>query len=179
MSTPPGDLQAAKKPKAMSSRLLTMKFMQRAAATSPATSNYPSPGHKSQANRWQSQDGDSPSSAKRPRLSGQSGVSDNFSPTSPSDVRAALASVEATRQAALERSWRGGETKWSFALRERGEYQAQDGFRIELLNDQSINAINEDVESIPLWRAEEGQGRKVFGSKRKVSHLIIVWSLVF
>ncbi|KAI9880056.1 MAG: hypothetical protein M1830_005788 [Pleopsidium flavum] len=84
----------AKAEKSMSSRLLTMKFMQRAAASSPSSPQTPEQ-----------------SSPKRQKLF------NDFSPATPSAdlqaIQAALAAEEAKRSEALERqAAEAGESKW-------------------------------------------------------------------
>ncbi|KAI9733463.1 MAG: hypothetical protein M1818_007211 [Claussenomyces sp. TS43310] len=88
---------SAKPPKAMSSRLLTMKFMQRAAASSPISSpsipDAPSPKRR--------RTGKSPGGFEIDSLADQRAV------------QAALASEEAIRQAALDRAGvEAGDTRW-------------------------------------------------------------------
>ena len=89
-----------------------------------------------------------------------------FTPTRPADIRAALASAESARQAALERSWRGEETKWAFAI-QPDSVLPEAGFKVELLNGRRLGDDEEDDDL--RWRPEEMQGRKVFGKKREVS----------
>lgn len=91
----------AKAPKTMSSKLLTMKFMQRAAAASPlSTPDQPSPKrHKSTHT--------SESSFNVDALADQEAV------------RAALAAEEAKRQAALEKQAAdAGDTRWILNFKE-------------------------------------------------------------
>src|SRR4051794_26875518 len=97
-TTSPGSV-----PKSMSSRLLTMKFMQRAAASgSPTTSTPPTPDEPSPKRR--KKDSDSPS---RPKKINIDELADQRA------VQAALEAEEAKRQAALERQAAdAGDTKW-------------------------------------------------------------------
>ncbi|KAJ5831761.1 hypothetical protein N7474_000072 [Penicillium riverlandense] len=91
----------AKSEKTMSSRLLTMKFMQRAAASAAAKEAYSSAAEDSQ-----------PSTPKRPRLSEQN--SSTTPRTSELEaISAALAAEEEKRREAIARqAAEAGETEW-------------------------------------------------------------------
>lgn len=91
----------AKAPKTMSSKLLTMKFMQRAAASSPAsTLDQPSP--------------------KRHKSTHTTVTSFNIDALADQEaVRAALAAEEAKRQAVLEKqATEAGDTRWVLNFKE-------------------------------------------------------------
>jgi hypothetical protein len=106
----------AKAPKTMSSKLLTMKFMQRAAAASPlSTPDQPSPKHHKSTHT-------SESSFNVDALADQEAV------------RAALAADEAKRQAALEKQAAdAGDTRWVLNFKEdlkSFSTQSKNSFRI-------------------------------------------------
>lgn len=87
-------------PKAMSSRLLTMKFMQRAAAASPSSSTHSSPDERSPKRR-------KTTSTSSPSKSNVDTLADRTA------IQGALAAEEAQRQAALERqAAEAGDTRW-------------------------------------------------------------------
>ncbi|KAF7125475.1 hypothetical protein CNMCM5793_001714 [Aspergillus hiratsukae] len=102
---PPSTSSGSKPGKAMSSRLLTMKFMQRAAATA-ASKEVPQTSSAEQSTT---------STPKRPRLSSE-GLSQSPGATQSSDleaISAALAAEEEKRREALARQAAdAGETEW-------------------------------------------------------------------
>lgn len=105
-------------PKALSSRLLTMKFMQRAAASSPNPSS-PSPDEPSP--KRQKKSADSPSRPKADRLADQR------------NLQAILAAEEAKRQVALDKqAAEAGDTRWvlSYEDQEKSAQASNGGLRI-------------------------------------------------
>ncbi len=93
-------------PKSMSSRLLTMKFMQRAAASSPTTS--PSPDEPSPKRRRTDSNSSTPSRINVDSLADRTAV------------LAALASEESKRQAALEKqAAEAGDTRWVLSFEDQ------------------------------------------------------------
>ena len=173
MTKSPATQPAGKSPKQMSSRLLTMKFMQRAVAgasrpNSPATPSRSSPSGTSTDHTPRE---DVASSSKRQKLyhaPDTPGSVEVFTPTRSEDIRTALASAETLRQAALDRSWRGEETKWAFAI-QQDSVIPEPGFKVEVLNSRRLGGEDDDDGGDLHWRPGEVQGRKVFGEKRKVS----------
>jgi len=88
-------------PKAMSSRLLTMKFMQRATATSPSSNSPPAPLNEPSSKRQKTSHNNTPTKASVDALA------DNHA------IRAALEEEENKRQAALDRQAAElGDTRW-------------------------------------------------------------------
>ncbi|MCJ1394487.1 hypothetical protein MMC18_007365 [Xylographa bjoerkii] len=138
-STPTG-----KPPKIMSSRLMTMKFMQRAAASS-ASPTAP----------------DFPSSKRRKR-------NDSSPATASSDVQAiqaALAAEEAKRAEALERQQaEAGETKWVLSFQKEVRTGGQGLLRVDKMGYEGIDAL-QGQEDEP-WRPAM-VGRRSFGKFNK------------
>lgn len=88
-------------PKSMSSRLLTMKFMQRAANTSPSSRAPPSPDEPSPKRQKKDSNPSTPTKFNVDALADRSAI------------QAALANEEAKRQAALEKQASElGDTRW-------------------------------------------------------------------
>lgn len=129
-------MSAVPKPKAMSSRLLTMKFMQRAAAspTSPSSPEQPP--------------------AKRQKQSGQSEA--EFAIDSLADkhaVQAAIAEEERIREAAIERAAeQAGDTRWHLSF-ENQDYNLSASSQKSL---QIIHAGYAVIDSLDLHDAAVG-----------------------
>ncbi|KAM5458556.1 hypothetical protein MaudCBS49596_000471 [Microsporum audouinii] len=103
-------------PKGMSSRLLTMKFMQRAAASGVSSSSSPvQTPPDSPSSRKRVDDTSSPSS-KRRKISGDSPSQKAVAPANNSDMKAISAAIQAEdnkRSAAIARQAAdAGETQW-------------------------------------------------------------------
>lgn len=107
-----GPATPTKAPKAMSSRLLTMKFMQRAAASSkPSSPSTASPAEAEQ-----------PSPKRRKTGDSSPGAFDVDSLADQRAIQAALAAEEAKRQAALERqAAEAGDTRWILNFKSDGK----------------------------------------------------------
>src|ERR1039458_4985718 len=107
----------------MSSRLLTMKFMQRAAASSSPTT-HPSPGSPEEP------------SPKRRRTDSAASLS-KFNVDSLADrtaVPAALANEEAKRQAALEKqAAEAGDTRWVLSFEDQNHLAASSPFALRVV----------------------------------------------
>merc|ERR1712000_161133 len=96
-------------PKAMSSRLLTMKFMQRAAHSSPSAASPSSPDEPSPKRRRTDL-----TSASTPSKVNVDALADRKA------IQAALASEEAKRQAALEKqAAEAGDTRWVLSFEDQ------------------------------------------------------------
>ncbi|MCJ1438927.1 hypothetical protein MMC27_008317 [Xylographa pallens] len=133
-----------KPPKTMSSRLMTMKFMQRAAASSasPTTPDHPS--------------------AKRQKRN-------DSSPATPSSdvlaIQAALAAEEAKRAEALERQQvEAGETKWVLSFQKEERAGEEEALRVDKVGYERIDAL-QGHEDEP-WRPAM-VGRRSFGRFNK------------
>ncbi|EKD21281.1 uncharacterized protein L3040_000679 [Drepanopeziza brunnea f. sp. 'multigermtubi'] len=101
-ASPPGSA-----PKSMSSRLLTMKFMQRAAHSSPSASSTVSPDEPAPKRRRTD-------SASNPTKTDVDALTDRKA------VEAAMASEEAKRQAALEKqAAEAGDTRWVLSFEDQ------------------------------------------------------------
>ncbi|KAF4614292.1 hypothetical protein G7Y89_g15447 [Cudoniella acicularis] len=155
MSSPSGA------PKAMSSRLLTMKFMQRAAASLPTTS--------------------SPSTTDEPPNKRRRTEVDSCPPTfnvnALADQRAiqkAVADEEAKRQAALEKqAAEAGDTRWVLSFEDQNHAAAASslalrvvptGFAvIDSLSPLQIRSLEEEAEDKPIM-----VGRRSFGKFNRV-----------
>ncbi|KAI4148479.1 MAG: hypothetical protein LQ340_005071 [Diploschistes diacapsis] len=161
----------------MSSRLATMKFMQRATAShshSPSSPKTPiTPASDS-------------ASSKRQKVSHPQtpSIPDSASVPAPTSASAAATDGHANPHFSTAR---GGETKWAFSFRaEKAAPVVEDsrkvngngavGYRIEMLSPwvrESVVGMEEVADEgwngagtgQQPWRAEEGTGRKVFGSK--------------
>lgn len=142
----------AKEPKTMSSRLLTMKFMQRSAAKPTNTPSTPS----------------TPAGppSKRQRLS----TGSSFPATTSSDyeaVRAALAAEELKRAQAIERqAAEAGETRWVLSFRDLEESGEGKGRGPALKVVSAGFAVIDAVGDGELSKEEEGVGRTVGGRRR-------------
>jgi hypothetical protein len=138
MSSPastPGSAQ-----KGMSSRLLTMKFMQRAAASSPISSS-PTPDEPSP--KRQKKNSDSPARAKV----NVDALADQRA------IQAALDAEEAKRQVALEKqAAEAGDTRWvlSFEGQEKSAPAHNGAFRII-----QAGYANLDIPLRPLFKSED------------------------
>ncbi|KAI9723059.1 MAG: hypothetical protein M1812_001508 [Candelaria pacifica] len=155
MSTQPN----SKPPKTMSSKLLTMKFMQRAAASHPSTTNPLTPTSPSSE----------PSSKRRK-------ISNNHTPNVPNSdlqaVRAAVAAEEAVRSAAIEKqAAEAGETRWVFSFQDGGGNGVEnrrlkiveDGFAgIDSGRGIEIASMEDEEDEGQGWR-EKVVGRRSFG----------------
>ncbi|KAI9760423.1 MAG: hypothetical protein M1835_000180 [Candelina submexicana] len=153
MATPPS---TSKPPKTMSSRLLTMKFMQRAAAaaSTPTTST------------------STPSTEPSPKRQKLSVSNTSSAPSSDLQaVRAAVAAEEAVRSAAIERqAAEAGETRWVLSFLD-GESNGVGHGRLRIINDGYSgidggrgveDAFIEDGDEAEGWR-EKVVGRRSFG----------------
>jgi len=146
--------QPNKQSKAMSSRLLTMKFMQRAAASPSSPSTPPGPPTKKQ------------------RLSNDSAAS-TPSTAQLSDaqiVEEALASGEQRRTQALEKEAADrGETKWYLSFTEPRAFTAQQPMRVV---SAGYSMLDHDVPRERVEQEEDGSepetanvpGRRSFGN---------------
>lgn len=146
-------------PKSMSSRLLTMKFMQRAAASSsPAGPTIP----------------DEPS-PKRRRTDSNSSTPTRINVDSLADrtaVQAALASEEAKRQAALEKqAAEAGDTRWVLSFEDQKLVAASSPLALRVIqagfanidsSPSEIRIAEDDLEDKPVM-----VGRRSFGKFNK------------
>ncbi|GFF35244.1 hypothetical protein IFM46972_04495 [Aspergillus udagawae] len=154
---PPSTSSGSKPEKTMSSRLLTMKFMQRAAATA-ASKEVPQTSSAEQSTT---------STPKRPRLSSE-GVSQSPGATPSSDleaISAALAAEEEKRREAIARQAAdAGETEWvldySGAEDTGNEYAAQP----LVIAADSLDADDDDL----AYGGRQAYGN--FKRKNKVEH---------
>lgn len=145
--------QPNKQGKTMSSRLLTMKFMQRSAASPASSPSTPS---------------EPPS--KRQRLSNGSHVSTPSS-TPRSDVQAveeALAAEEQRRTEALEREAADrGETKWYFSFKEQQTTVQESPLRIVSAGFSMLDATRPTVDGFSEEDVDvdisTAKGRRSFG----------------
>lgn len=149
-------------PKSMSSRLLTMKFMQRAAATSPTTANPPD----EPSPKRRKKDSDSPS---RPKVNVDE-LADQRA------VQAAIAAEEAKRQAALERQGaEAGDTRWVLSFEDqKGSTKSpnlairvvQAGYaHLDVPGDSSAQPVKENA---PWEERPVMVGRRSYGKFNKV-----------
>ncbi|KAF2113786.1 hypothetical protein BDV96DRAFT_601260 [Lophiotrema nucula] len=143
----------ASTPKMMSSRLMTMKFMQRSAAKEPSTPSNPPP-------------------SKRVRLSnGTSSTPATPAPSEQAVVQAALAAEEKKREEALDRAAaKAGETKWVLSFQEPDRSTRGEGLEVREVGFGGIDLLESDEEE------ESGQGgaRMRFGGgvKRKAQKIV-------
>lgn len=153
-ASPPGSA-----PKAMSSRLLTMKFMQRAANSSPAHSAPAVPEQPSPKRQKRSREL-SPSRNKVNSLADRTAVA------------AALANEEAKRQAALERqATEAGDTRWVLSFEDQPHSISspltlrvvEAGFAHLDASPSQHRSVDEELEDKPVV-----VGRRSFGRFNKV-----------
>lgn len=148
MSTP------VKQPKAMSSRLLTMKFMQRAAASSPLSPSTP----------------DQPS-AKRQRTDSIASPLTAFDVNALADEKAveiALATEEAKRQIALDKqAAEAGDTRWVLNFEQNGQRGSgtRDSLRVQ---PASFAAIDRSAVSAPkvIYEKDDSLDQPVMAGRR-------------
>lgn len=148
MSTP------VKQPKAMSSRLLTMKFMQRAAASSPLSPSTP----------------DQPS-AKRQRTDSIASPLTAFDVNALADEKAveiALATEEAKRQIALDKqAAEAGDTRWVLNFEQNGQKGSgtRDSLRVQ---PASFAAIDRSAVSAPkvIYEKDDSLDQPVMAGRR-------------
>ncbi|KAI9860914.1 MAG: hypothetical protein M1813_005593 [Trichoglossum hirsutum] len=131
-----------KTPKTMSSRLLTMKFMQRAAASaSPVTPDESSP--------------------KRQKHS---------SPASPATPSSDLQSVPAPQEVLDRQAAEAGETRWALSFLEDGSVTgSHKGLRVvgtsfAGLDDPKAGGLENEEQDGQAWRSNSIVGRKSFGN---------------
>ena len=147
---------AAKPPKAMSSRLLTMKFMQRAAASSPLSS--PSTPDRPSAKRQKTGSAASPSSP--------------FDVNSLADQKAietALASEEAKRQIALDKqASEAGDTRWVLNFQQNGSKSKGPGWGSLRIQQASFAAIDRNAAATPraMYLEEESSDNAIIAGRR-------------
>ena len=154
-------------PKAMSSRLLTMKFMQRAAASSPKTPD--SPDEPSPKRRRTDLNAATPSKVNIDALADSRAV------------QAALASEEAKRQAALEKqAAEAGDTRWVLSFEDQKLSAASSPLTLRVVQagfaniDSSASEIvfdEDDEETKPVM-----VGRRSFGKFNKVIEVSLTGS---
>jgi hypothetical protein len=147
-------------PKSMSSRLLTMKFMQRAAASSPTSASPTSPDEPSPKRR-KTDANSTPSKFNVDALADQRAI------------QAAMASEEAKREAALERAAvEAGDTRWVLSFEDQKQIQAapalalravQTGFAHLDSATSRIQYMDEEEEDKPAM-----VGRRSFGKFNRV-----------
>jgi hypothetical protein len=145
-------------PKSMSSRLLTMKFMQRAAASSPTT---PSSPDEPSPKRRRTDTNSSPSRINVDALADRTAV------------QAALASEEAKRQAALEKqAAEAGDTRWILSFDDQKLLMASSPLVLRVVqagyanidsSPSEIRITEDDLEDRPVM-----VGRRSFGRFNKV-----------
>ncbi|CZR61547.1 uncharacterized protein PAC_11444 [Phialocephala subalpina] len=145
-------------PKMMSSRLLTMKFMQRAANTSPTSRASPSPDEPSPKRRKTDSNPSTPTKFNVDALADRSAI------------QAAMASEEAKKQAALERQAAElGDTRWVLNFEDQKKVSGlalrvvQTGFANLDASPVKIQYIDEDELEKPAM-----VGRRSFGKFNKV-----------
>ncbi|TVY41573.1 hypothetical protein LOCC1_G004227 [Lachnellula occidentalis] len=152
----PGNAPA---PKSMSSRLLTMKFMQRAAVSPPSSPSTP----------------DEPPSKRRKK--GAESTPTKFNVDALADQRAiqkALADEEAKRQAALERqAAEAGDTRWVLSFEDQKQTAASSALALRVV--QTGYANLDSVPSLQVRSMGEEQedkpivvGRRSYGKFNKV-----------
>jgi hypothetical protein len=153
VSTPTGG------PKAMSSRLLTMKFMQRAAASptssSPITAEEPSPKRRKK--------NDEPVASHRVKFDEE---------TNRRTLQEAEEAEEAKRQAALERQGiAAGDTRWSFSFTDDEDDAQHHVLRVVSTGYASLDSLrvkSESDESSIEDNKAAMVGRRSFGNFNKV-----------
>ncbi|OBT57717.1 hypothetical protein VE04_02433 [Pseudogymnoascus sp. 24MN13] len=146
---------AGKPPKAMSSRLLTMKFMQRAAASSPLSS--PSTPDQPSAKRQKTRPDDSP-------LAGF----DVNALANQKAIETALASEEAKRQIALDKqASEAGDTRWVLNFERNGSETGPVRGNLKI-QQASFSAIDRDSAATPrvIYQAEEASDNAIFAGRR-------------
>lgn len=142
--------------KAMSSRLLTMKFMQRAAASSPISS--PSTPDQPSAKRQKTDSAASPPSA--------------FDINALADQKAveiALASEEAKRQIALDKqALEAGDTRWVLNFEQSGRQGSAAGRGSLRVQQASFAAIDRGAVAAPrvVYEEEESLDHPVMAGRR-------------
>lgn len=154
-------------PKSMSSRLLTMKFMQRAAATSPTTNNPPD----EPSPKRRKKDLDSPS---RPKINVDE-LADQRA------VQAAIAAEEAKRQAALERQGaEAGDTRWVLSFEDHKDSTASSNLALRIVQagyahlDVPGHSSNQHTENDATWEERPVMvGRRSYG---KFNKILEVWN---
>ncbi|KAF2488351.1 hypothetical protein BU16DRAFT_587117 [Lophium mytilinum] len=150
-------MSTSKEPKMMSSRLLTMKFMQRSTVknSSPTSSTGPSTPTSNGPH------------AKRQRLS-----SGSYTPTPSSDyvaMQAALAAEEAKRSEAVERqAAEAGETRWVLSFREDQAARGKVQMRVVQAGFAEIDGEGGEESSEDEGGSGLGGGRMRFGKGKKV-----------
>ncbi|KAL8829550.1 MAG: hypothetical protein Q9191_001954 [Dirinaria sp. TL-2023a] len=156
MSKAPQPASGSRAEKTMSSRLLTMKFMQRAAASSPAQPTTPA-----------SQTSQIPSQPPSKRQKVSPFPSTPATPLSDQQaIQAALNAEEAKHSEALERiAAERGETKWILSCVDEGKGDRRPGFRVTKAGYGDIDA---DENAGPERRGKWGvNGRRSFGKFNK------------
>ncbi|KFY98057.1 hypothetical protein V498_01698 [Pseudogymnoascus sp. VKM F-4517 (FW-2822)] len=146
---------AGKPPKAMSSRLLTMKFMQRAAASSPLSS--PSTPDQPSAKRQKTRADDSP-------LAGF----DVNALANQKAIESALASEEAKRQIALDKqASEAGDTRWVLNFEQNGSDKGPGRGNLKI-QQASFSAIDRDSAATPrvFYQAVETSDNAIFAGRR-------------
>ncbi|TVY32939.1 hypothetical protein LSUB1_G007804 [Lachnellula subtilissima] len=150
---------SASAPKSMSSRLLTMKFMQRAAASPPSSPSTP----------------DEPPTKRRKK--GTDSSPSKFDVDALADQRAiqkALADEEAKRQAALDRqAAEAGDTRWVLSFEDQKQTAASSALALRVV--QTGYANLDSLPSLQVRSMEEEQedkpivvGRRSYGKFNKV-----------
>lgn len=152
----------------MSSRLLTMKFMQRAAASSPVSSAPSTPDQPSAKRRRTSEDF-SPSAADISALADQKAVA------------AALAEEERIREAAIERqAAQAGDTRWVLSFEDTKQQSAVPKNTLRVVKtgyagiDNTKPIVTASIHTEPI--AAGAGGRRSFG---KFNRTIEVRNLKF
>lgn len=148
-------------PKAMSSRLLTMKFMQRAAASptaSPTASDEPSP------KRRRTDSKSTPSKYNVDALADQRAI------------QAAMASEEAKRQIAIEKqAAEAGDTRWVLSFEDQKHVAASSTLSLRIIQAGFAN-IDADTTSVKYLDEEEDKpvivGRRSFGKFNRVIEVL-------
>jgi hypothetical protein len=148
-------------PKSMSSRLLTMKFMQRAANTSPSSRTPATPEEPSPKRRKTDSNASTPTKFNVDALADRSAI------------QAALADEEAKRQAALERQAAElGDTRWVLSFEDQKSIAAspalalrvvQTGFANLDASPVKIQYVDDDLDEKPVM-----VGRRSFGKFNRV-----------
>ncbi|KAH9209852.1 hypothetical protein DL95DRAFT_427972 [Leptodontidium sp. 2 PMI_412] len=149
-------------PKSMSSRLLTMKFMQRAAHSSPTAASPSSPDEPSPKRRRTDS-----SSTSTPSKVNVDALADRQA------IQAALAGEEAKRQAALERqAAEAGDTRWVLSFEDQQHSAPSPVLALRVVQTGFANL--DALPSQPLFTNEESEdqapmvGRRSFGRFNKV-----------
>ena len=154
-ASPPGSA-----PKSMSSRLLTMKFMQRAANSSPSVSS-PSTPEQPSLKRRRTDSEASPSRANIDSLADRAAV------------QAALANEEAKRQLALEKqAAEAGDTRWVLSFEDQKHSTVAPGLTLRVVqtgfatldtSPSQTRHMDDDIEDVPVM-----VGRRSFGRFNKI-----------